>query len=87
MPKKDKPATKNDTDVEISVSSDIIVPNVPRYEPPDIREELDKARALVAAIREEPAIFSASGPRVAACDQLTTILDAINRRVLDPKDE
>ena len=87
MPKKDNPATKNDTDVEISVSSNIIVPNVPKYEPPDIREELDKARAVVAGIKEDPAVFSSSPTRVVACDQLTTILDAINRRVLDPKDE
>jgi len=51
-----------------------------------LAEDIDKARTIIAGIRNEAAVFSSSPTRVAACDQLTTILDAIDRRVLDPKD-
>jgi len=52
----------------------------------ELAEDIDKARTVIAGIRNDTAVFSSSPTRVAACDQLTTILDAIDRRVLDPKD-
>lgn len=75
------------TELEIGEFDEVETDDCPPYEPPDISENLAEARALVAGIREDPAIFSASGIRVAACDLLTQALDAIERRVLDSKDK